>query len=446
MYDELTFEQCNHSKDPIVSCALEGVAGIIAGIKDASIVIHSPQGCAATVNAAYDTHEVDFTRRKIGCTRLFESDVIMGASEKLKNLIRDADRAFGNKVIFVLGTCAADIIGEDLEGICRDMEGEINAKLIPIMAGGFRGNSYDGLDLGLNALLPFIKKSDVKVEKSVNIIAPQGSLNPTWWADLDWVKDILTTLGIKVQTVFTRDISIEDIENASMASANIILSNDIGYQFAEEMREKHDIPLILDDVPQPIGLKNTARWLRKLGEYFSVSEKVEEIIKKGEEKVMTILRRRALMMIPRYHNCRIALSADATMGIGLVRMLFEELEMIPEIILIRSDTPEGRKLLNQELSELGLSSKVAFGIDGYQIKETLKNSGLDAVFGSAWEKYMAEEVGIKIAFDVLTPTNMDIYVDKAYFGYDGMLNILEILANDWERAYRSKEIDLQGYV
>lgn len=446
MYDELTFEQCNHSKDPIVSCALEGVAGVIAGIKDASIVIHSPQGCAATVNAAYDTHEVDFTRRKIGCTRLFESDVIMGASDKLKRLIKEADQTFGNKVIFVLGTCAADIIGEDLEGICRDMESEVNAKLIPIMAGGFRGNSYDGLDLGFNSLLPFIKKSDVKIEKSVNIIAPQGNINPTWWADLDWVKDTLNILGIKVQTVLAKDISIDDLENAGMASANIILSHDVGYQFAEEMRETHGIPLILDDIPLPVGLKNTSKWLRRLGEYFSVSEKVEEIIKKGEEKVMTILRRRALMMIPRYHNCRIALSADATMGIALVRMLFEELEMIPEVILIRSDTPEGRKLLDHELKDLGLSSKVAFGIDGYQIKETLKNSGVDAVLGSAWEKYMAEEVGVKIAFDVLTPTNMDVYVDKAYFGYDGMLNVLEVIANDWERAYRSKEIDLEGYV
>jgi nitrogenase molybdenum-iron protein alpha/beta subunit len=58
---------------------------------------------------------------------------------------------------------------------------------------------------------------------------------------------------------------------------------------------------------------------------------------------------------------------------------------------------------------------------------------------------MAEEIGIKVAFDVLNPTNRDIYVDRAYFGYDGMLNILEIMGNDWERAYRSKEISWAQY-
>jgi nitrogenase molybdenum-iron protein alpha/beta subunit len=446
VYDEITFEECKYSKDPIISCALEGVASVVAGIKEASVVIHSPQGCAATVGTAYDKHEVDFTKRKIGCTRLFESDVILGASEKLVNLIKEADSTFNSKVMFVIGTCAADIIGEDIEGICREVQSNVNARLIPIMAGGFRGNSYDGLNIGLNSLLPLIKKFDVKNKKSVNIVAPQANSNPTWWSDLKWVIDIFEKLGIKVQTVLSKDMSIFDLRNAGKASANIVLSHDAGYEFAQEMQRIHGIPLILDDIPLPIGLKNTARWLRRLGEYFDVSKEVDTIVKMGEKKVMDLLRKRALMMIPRYHNCKIVLSADATMGIGLIRMLFEELEMIPEVILIRSDIYQSRNILKNELRSLGISSaKVAFGVDGYQIKEVLKNTDADAVFGSAWEKYMAKEVGIRIAFDVLSPTNLDIYVDKPYFGYDGMLNILEVVANDWERAFRSKEIDSEQY-
>ncbi|HEY5583867.1 MAG TPA: nitrogenase component 1, partial [Ruminiclostridium sp.] len=168
---------------------------------------------------------------------------------------------------------------------------------------------------------------------------------------------------------------------------------------------------------------------------------VKRLIEEGEEFVVEILRKRALMIIPRYRNCRVAISADATIGIGLVRMLFEELEMIPELLLFKSDMPESQKILERELDDLGISPKVAFSIDGYQIKKALTDIKVDAVVGSAWEKYIAEEVGIKIAFDVLNPTNRDVYVDKEYFGYEGMLNILEVFANDWERAFRSKEIN-----
>ncbi|MDP4177321.1 MAG: nitrogenase component 1 [Bacillota bacterium] len=444
MYDELEFKNCDHSKDPILSCALEGVASVAAGIKDASVVIHSPQGCAATVGAAYDAHEVDFTRRKIACTRLFETDVIMGASEKLKSMIREADKTFQTKVIFVIGTCAADIIGEDMDGICKDVQPEVNAKLIPILAGGFRGNSNDGINLGMQALLPFIKTGD-KIPNSVNIIAPQSNINPTWWADLKWVKDTLQFLGIKVLSVLPYDISFSDLENAGRASANILLSSDAGYEFAYKMQENYKIPLILDEMPLPIGLNNTAKWLRSIGKYFDVEEKVELLIEKGEEKVADVLRKRALMIIPRYRNTRVAVSADATIGISIIRMLFEELEMIPELILIRSNQTSSKKMLNDELEKLKIHPKVAFGVDGYQIQESLENSDIDVVIGSAWEKYMAEEIGIKAAFDVFSPTNRDVYVDRAYFGYDGMLNMLEVFANDWERAFRSKKINFELY-
>ena len=156
--------------------------------------------------------------------------------------------------------------------------------------------------------------------------------------------------------------------------------------------------------------------------------------------VVDTLRRRALMIIPRYRNCRVAVSTDGTLGIGLVRMLFEELEMIPEILLFRSAMPDSRSVLDRELQSLGLTPRVAYSADGYQIKQALEESDVDAVIGSAWEKYMAEELGIQIAFDVFSPTNRETYLDKPYFGYEGMINLMEVLANDWERAFRSKEI------
>lgn len=447
MLHELKYDNCQHSKDPIISCALEGVVNILAGINDVCVLIHSPQGCSSTVANAFDHHEIDFSNRKVACSRLFEMDIIMGATEKLQELIRDADKAFNTKVMFIVGTCAADIIGENIEGICDEMQPQINARLIPIMAGGFRGNSYDGMALGLNSLFNFIQEPKPSIStKSVNIIAPQSSLNPTWFADLDWVKQMLTLMGIEVKTVFSHKTDLETIANASEASANILLSHDIGYKFAQKMEDKYGIPLILADMPLPIGCTNTARWLRALAQYFDVDNAlVEDVIAKGEEHVVDILRRRGLMIIPRYKNCHVALSADSTFGIGMLRMLFEELEMIPDVLLLRSDNQQAKELLQNQLDEMGLSPQIAFGADGYVIKKALSESKVDAVLGSAWEHYIAEEAGIKISFDVLAPTNRDIYQDKTYFGYDGMLNILEIMGNDWEREFRSREIKWEQF-
>ena len=445
MRNELSFQHCDQSSDPIVGCALEGVASVLAGIQGASLVIHSPQGCAATVAAALDQHEVDFTKRKVACTRLFESDIILGASEKLEQLIREADQKFGNPVLFVVGTCAADIIGEDLEGICRNLQPEVKGKLIPISAGGFRGNYYVGIEMGLAALLPHIQKQASKLPLSVNLIAPHASANPTWWADLNWIAGILEGFGIKVVARIAHDTPFAEIEQAGRASANILLSHDAGQAFAKAFGSAHGIPLILSDLPLPVGLGNTARWLKALAAHFGASGLADFMIHAGEDNTADILRKRALMIIPRYRNCRVAVVADATFAIATLRMLFNELEMIPEVVLVRSDSPHARELLARECAELGISPQVAFGVDGYKIHKTLRDCKVDAVLGSAWERYMAQEEGIRIAFDAFTPTNRDIYNDRPYFGYDGMLNLLEIIGNDWETALRSREIQWELY-
>jgi nitrogenase molybdenum-iron protein beta chain len=438
-------EKCDHSSDPMVGCALEGVANVLAGIRGATILIHSPQGCASTVAAAFDHHEVDFTRRKTACTRLFESDVIHGASDKLKDLIRTADTMFGTKTIFVVGTCAADIIGEDLEGICRQMQPEIQGKLVALTAGGFRGDLYDGMDAGLEALLAHIPKSDAKTPNSVNLIAPFASSNPTWWADLAWVREVLSDLGIEVKSVLAHDTPFEDLAKAGAASANLVLSHDAGQKLAIRMEKSHGIPWILSGIPLPVGLTNTARWLRELAGRFGLAGLVEPRIAAGEERVASVLRKRALMMIPRYRNARVAVSTDATFAISTLRMLFSELEMIPEIVLLRSKNPHARTLLESECQSMGIAPKIVHGADGYAIGQALKSIPVDAVLGSAWEKYLAEEAGIRIAFDVFSPTNRDIYLDRPFFGHEGMLWLLEAMGNDWEAALRSKEIDWASY-
>ena len=441
---ELDFPHCEHSKDPLVSCALEGVANVVAGIRDVAIVVHSPQGCSATVASAYDHHEIDFTRRKIACSRLFETDIIMGATQKLKDLILQADKTFQTKVLFIIGTCAADIIGEDLAAVCRTLQDQVGAKLIPVMAGGFRGDAYMGMDLGLSALLSFIQPADPAskqpgAKKRVNLILPQASENPTWWADEAWVRSVLERMGIEVFASLPRDMTLETLAQVANADASILLSHDAGFVFAEAL-EKRGVPRILQDLPLPVGVENTGRWLRALGKHFGTESVAETIISEGEAKVVEILRKRGLMIIPRYRNARVAISADCTIGIPLIRALFQELEMIPEVLLFRSDSPQARRLLEAELQDLGIEPKVVFGADGWKIKTALKNASVDAVLGSSWEKYIAEELGIKIAFDVLNPTSRDLYMDRSYFGYDGYLHLLEAVGNDWEAAFRSKEI------
>ena len=61
------------------------------------------------------------------------------------------------------------------------------------------------------------------------------------------------------------------------------------------------------------------------------------------------------------------------------------------VLLFRSAMHESRSILERELQSMGISPRVAFAADGYQIKQALTEFDTDAVIGSAWEKYMAAE-------------------------------------------------------
>lgn len=432
----------NNSRDPVHSCALEGVVNIVGGIEDVSIVIHSPQGCAATVAQALDKLEIDFTKRKVGCTRLFETDIILGASEKLKKVIREAHESFRTSVMFIIGTCSSDIIGEDLEAVCREMEEEINCKLISINAGGFRGNNYEGMNMALDALYPLIQKKSFNVANTVNLIAPQSSINPTWQADLVWVKSVLAEMNILVNTTFCYGTNLSDIINSATASANLLLSKEVGLEFCKKMEKNFGVPTLCANINSPIGFAQTADWLMEIAKFFGKEQIAQKIIKREEDRVLDVLRKRAMMMIPRYRNCKCVLVGDSTICNSLLKFVFEDLEMIPQAIVLKYSTPQGEELLKKELDKLNLDTKIILNADGFDIKDAIKNIDTDMVIGSAWEKYLCEEFDVKIAVDLFEPTNRITYINKAFLGYDGMLNILECIAADWEYAFRSKKIDM----
>ena len=88
--------------------------------------------------------------------------------------------------------------------VCEDMQPQVDFKIIPIECAGFHGSQYDGIDIALEAMLRTLAASECpKIPNSVCLVAPHANANPTWIADLTWVKEVLAKLGIKVIATLT---------------------------------------------------------------------------------------------------------------------------------------------------------------------------------------------------------------------------------------------------
>ncbi|WP_292376472.1 nitrogenase component 1 [Methanosarcina sp. UBA411] len=424
--------------DPYLRCAFNGAALTALGISNSALLAHSPQGCEYLVNNAFASQECDYMETMTLCTKLCVDEIVHGGEDILARTIREV-KDLPISALFVLSACGPEIVGDDIVGVCETLQPEVNFRLIPIECAGFRGSQYDGIDIALDTILKKLVKEDVeKVPNSVCLIAPHANANPTWPADLAWVKQVLSRMGVKVIATLTHRTPIAEIKNIASAEASLLLSHDAGQKAADYLSATYGIEQVCKGIPLPIGMTNTKRWLIALGERFNSLITAEEMVAEGERMVMATCRRKWPMARFLYRTPA-AIVADATVGIPLVRFVTEEMEMTPELVALYTSQRPVRELLERELQTLGLNPKVVYGTDVYKTRKSLQEVRPQVVFGSTIERHASEGLSVAYVVEVVRMIRQFRMINREYFGYNGILNLLECVQNEWTMGWRSKE-------
>lgn len=74
-----------------------------------------------------------------------EKDVIFDKMDTLEKAIVELDENVAPKYIFVMASSIASIIGADVKATCEALQPEVNAKLIPLEVGSFKGDYARGV-------------------------------------------------------------------------------------------------------------------------------------------------------------------------------------------------------------------------------------------------------------------------------------------------------------
>lgn len=423
--------------DPYLRCAFVGAGKTLAGVLDACLVLHSPQGCHGLIGEALSSQRVDFSEARVVSSKLCETEIVYGGEERLKETIREA-QSYGAPYVFVMSACGPEVVGDDLVAVCKAMTRECGVPVVPMECAGFRGNEHRGIDIALEKLLDLAAREAVpKVPRSVTLIAPHASANPTWPADLAWVRRVLDDMGVTVVSVLTHKQDLQGIARTPAAETSLLLSHDAGAEAAERLAERFDVQPICRDLPLPIGLTNTRRWVEALGQRFGAEQTAARIVEEGHRDVIRAIRLRG-PNIEFYHRVEAAVVADATIGIPFLRFITEDLEGVPSAVFLRSCSEAAREVLAHELKELDLTPEVAIGADAYDVKKGLRRVSPDCVFGSMVEWHLGQELHLPYSFRVISPTGRFQMTDRPYFGHEGLINILEILQNEHQDRWQSR--------
>jgi nitrogenase molybdenum-iron protein alpha/beta subunit len=428
-------EKC---RDPYLRCAFNGAAQTALGVSGAALLAHSPQGCEYLVNNAFAWQECDYMETMTLCTKLCVDEIVHGGEELLERTILEA-KNLPIAALFVLSACGPEIVGDDIVAVCETLQPEVKFRLIPIECAGFKGSQYDGIDIALDVMLKrLVKKSGEKIPGSVCLIAPHANANPTWIADLEWVKQILSRMGIPAVATLTHRTPLAEIENAASAEASLLLSHDAGQKAADYLSATYGIEQICKGMPLPIGMTNTERWLTALGDRFDAQKTVESLVSEGERMVMATCRRK-WPMARFFYRTPAAIVADATVGIPLVRFVTEDMEMTPDLIALYTSQRSVRDLLEREVKDLGLAPNIVYGTDVYRTRQSLSETKPRVVFGSTIERHASEGLGVPYVVELVKMMRQFRMINREYFGYTGILNLFECVQNEWTMAWRSRE-------
>jgi nitrogenase molybdenum-iron protein alpha chain len=218
----------------------------IAVIKDVVVVDHGPVGCSSGIinwNVNYQLLSQlsgDPVRRiKVVSTNLLEADTVFGAKEKLKTTVHTAFHRHHPAAIFVLSTCVSSIIGEDIDGVARELQTELGIPVGFVGCAGLRSKVWaSGFDASKHAIINTLIKPPKKKRNLVNFIDFFAQTTPT-------VVKYLAALDLEPR-YFCAFSKVEDYAHMSEAVATTGVCKTLTPYIAAYLEQAYGVPYVGD--------------------------------------------------------------------------------------------------------------------------------------------------------------------------------------------------------
>lgn len=300
-----------------------GIIWNLLGIRDSIVLEYGPAGTTHFSMSLYGELGVD-RENSIFTTHMSEDDVVMGDVTRLEQAIMEIDQSYSPKILFVVGSSIAAVIGTDVKGVCNYMQDRVNARLIAFDQGGFRGDYTVGNEAVWSLLTKELVRPCAGEEKdrtTYNLLGVSaGSYRMR--SDVWEIENLLSEgFGLKANVKMCMDTSVDAIENAGTAGLNIVLREE-ALPAAKWMEENCGVPYVFGT---PYGYSGTLDWLQAVGDLLgrkADSELIARIRRKNEDAAMyrmygMMLKkdRASAVLVGEYHV--VAGLSDFLSGIGL---------------------------------------------------------------------------------------------------------------------------------
>lgn len=429
-------------------CALGGALLTATALPDVVPIFHASMGCGTSIffnqygltgylGAGYCGGTA------VPCSNVGESEIVFGGLERLQEQVENTIKIVDGKLYIVMTGCMTDIIGDDIQSVVREFRAK-GVSIVGAETGGFKGDGYRGYDLVLEALFKdYVEKKPNKVKGKVNVWGIVPGQDAFWRGNINLLDNLLTKLGLEVNTFFGDDAELDDLKNAGDAELNIVVSKYYGIQAANAFEETHGTPYISTHFP--IGPAATSDFLRQVALALGISDDdVNALIGLEKKRYFKYVDRIADSYNDLDFQRYAVVIGDANYAPAITRFLADDLGWLPELTVVTDDLPDDRHdPVGEYLADLnsGFKTKLVFETDASEVARHFtdvwprnrNHKFYDAfspafVVGSSHDREFATTIGAA-HLTVSAPVSNRVVLGRGYAGFDGALNLIEDLFN-----------------
>lgn len=419
---------------PRFTCALGGAYAAALATYGTVPILHSGAGCGManahgmTFASGLNTGGSQGTT-STPCSCLIEEHVIFGGEQKLRKLIQSSIELMKGDLFAVISGCVPALIGDDVDSVIREFSDQV--PIIHVNSAGFVGSSYVGCDLFFEAVIEQLLTDLPKEKRLVNIFGIVPNQHVFWKGDLNVIKRLLESIGVKVNIIFTDFSGLDALKKIPAAELNLVFSPWVGIKPAKKLEERFNTPYeIISSVP--VGPKETSRLLYLVGKKLKIAKKViDKVVEVEERSAYRFAEYMSELFVVSVPHAFYAVVADSSTAIGLIKYGTNELGWNPQVVIITDNPPEEyREAIVKELTEnleSPYSPKVIFEVDSHKIRLILREHTFQVILSSSLEKYIASDELDAIHLGVSFPIYDRSILDRSYAGYRGGLALIEDL-------------------
>jgi len=370
-------------------CTLSGMCTLLGGMSgDFAVIIHGERDCGNSF-----VHHRMTSAERFFSTCLTDEQITTGrVDEPLERCLRLVLDELAPDVVIVLGTCPITMIGADPGPVVDRVAAEVDTPIVLLRTGGLNlSTQADMVDWLYTSLagLPQIARDRAgwcqrvasELQETAQELHRDSSLSPQDVRDrveaafvtppvercvnliglpADGVRSselesVLRSANIHIAGRYPFEADLESWRSIAHAAVNVVADRRLYPRLLAWLEQEHNIPSV--EVPLPIGLEQSERFYRAIGDFFDAWEPLEQVLAPH----LAAARARVGAFRAKAEHTRVAMGirmlnnyqADqlAYEGLGDVEALAE---LGFDLTLLIQGPPEARPRFEQMLSALGV--------------------------------------------------------------------------------------------